>query len=159
MRHIHVEKIDQFEKMAGEGYPRNLIVQHKIFHDVIRGERYSWVSDFYAPTWEENIEYRVAFAFVEGLPVFEGDQLFACGQEAFAHPHVAGSNMIRAVLKCDETSVGVMSAHCSWNPPAPTPIKQPDIAYEITTTIGDASVTVRAPTADECLTLLSRLPK
>ena len=70
MKHVHADKIRQFAKMVEAGHPIEYVTQSR------ENEHRQWIQDP-EPTWRTDWEYRVALAFVEGKPVFEGDALWS----------------------------------------------------------------------------------
>jgi hypothetical protein len=97
MMHKHIDKIKQWVKMLEAGHPEDKIVK-------CEGMSGNWSYMKY-PKWDLASQYRVALAFVEGKPVFEGDVLYdSRGNKFTASEHYTGTY-------CD-----------SWNPPIPKTI-------------------------------------
>lgn len=124
MKHPHAEKIMQFAKMVEAGHPIDNIVQTKIYGG-------AWLT--VRPDWVENQEYRVALAFVEGKPVFEGDKLYILDLKYAYRFTVAKVDSKHSGERRDvscffsKTDCGTYNCEAyvdavSWNPPKPETI-------------------------------------
>ena len=96
----HGKLIQQFGRLVEQGHDPELCVQTKN----IRGDWYQ-VS---IPKWYPENKYRVALAFVEGKPVFEGDKLY----------YPDGNYLLAAIdVPLSQKEGGMYDL--SWNPPKP----------------------------------------
>lgn len=78
------DNIIKFGELVKAGHPPALCVQLRNNHF------YPWVAESH-PYWHESWEYRVALAFVEGKPVFEGDVLYLHGTQLIIDKHIDGA--------------------------------------------------------------------
>jgi hypothetical protein len=143
-KHVHADKIRQFAQMVAAGHPVNKLVQ-------VQNQGCPWRTVL--PHWDTDNTYRVACVFVDGKPLFDGDEAYLNGQVGYVRWAIKGTDVVFANTNTLRMwSSGEQPASLSLTAPA---AKQ----YEITHQIGDVSVTVRAPSAAECEQMVARLDK
>jgi len=139
--HKHLYKIKQWVKMLEAGHPRDKIVQYK------SSVKHNWMTAP-APNWDEDTEYRVALAFVEGKPVFEGDELYhpEVGKKAISSCSSA-MNILHLFYRPIESICGSQSGRplsdWSWNPPKPKTITLDDLPIPKECAVGTISPELR----------------